>query len=244
MPQDLDHLIALQRLDTAAADARRLMAETPHRLAALDAHLGSAQAVLAHARDRKTQDEAERRTLEKDVAAVRSRRSKFLDQTIEVKTNKEFHALQHEIQTAEQEISRLEDRILENMVAADDVAAAIKAAEAALKEAERAVTAQKQALEDERRQAEASIETIARERQAIVAETSPAAIAMFDTVARGRKGQVVAEVRGGMCSVCHVRVRPQIDQDVRRRERIVQCENCQRILYHVSPAVASGGTSA
>jgi predicted nucleic acid-binding Zn-ribbon protein len=41
-----------------------------------------------------------------------------------------------------------------------------------------------------------------------------------------------------------VRVRPQIDQDVRRRERIVQCENCQRILYHVPPAAAAGGTSA
>src|SRR6187455_1414605 len=104
MSQDLDHLIALQRLDTAALDARRLIAETPQRLAELDAQLGAAQAALAHARDRKTQNEAERRTLEKDVAAVRARRSKFLDQTIEVKTNKEFHALQHEIQTAEQEI--------------------------------------------------------------------------------------------------------------------------------------------
>jgi len=106
------------------------------------------------------------------------------------------------------------------------------------------VSAQKQALEDGRRQAEGSIETIARERQAIVEETSPAAIAMFDTVARGRKGQVVAEVRGGMRSVCHVRVRPQIDQDVRRRERIVQCENCQRILYYVPPAAAAGGRPA
>jgi uncharacterized protein len=244
MSQDLDHLIALQRLDTAALDARRLIAETPQRLAALDAQLGSAQAALAHARDRKTQNEAERRTLEKDVAAVRARRSKFLDQTIEVKTNKEFHALQHEIQTAEQEIARLEDRILENMVAADDVAAAIRAAESALKEAERAVSAQKQALEEGRRHAEGSIETIARERQAIVAETSPAAIAVFDAVARGRKGQVVAEIRGGMCSVCHVRVRPQIDQEVRRREHIVQCENCTRILYYAPPAAAAGGSSA
>ena len=67
---------------------------------------------------------------------------------------------------------------------------------------------------------------------------------MFEAVARARKSPAVAEVRGGMCSVCHVRVRPQIDQDVRRRERIVQCENCQRILYHVPPAAAAGGTSA
>ena len=157
MSQDLDHLIALQRLDTAAADARRLIATAPQRLAALEAQLASAQATLADARDRRTQNEAERRTLEKDLAALRARRSKFLDQTIEVKTNKEFQALQHEIQTAEQEIARLEDRILDNMVAADEVAATIRGAESALKEAERAVTAQKQALEDERRQAETSI---------------------------------------------------------------------------------------
>jgi uncharacterized protein len=244
MSRDLDRLIALQRLDTAAAEARRLIAATPQHLAALDGQLGSAQAALAAARDRKTHNDAERRTLEKDVAIVRARRSKFLDQTIEVKTNKEFHALQHEIQTAEQEIARLEDRILENMVAADDVAAAIRGAEAASKEAERTVTAQTQALEDVRRQAEVSIETIAREREALVAETSPAAMAIFDAVARGRKGQVVAEVRGGLCSVCHVRVRPQIDQEVRRGERIVQCENCQRILYHVPPAAAAGGAPA
>ena len=244
MSQDLDHLIALQQLDLDAGEARRLIAATPQRLAALDAQLGDAHSALADARNRKTQNETERRALDKDLAIVKARRSKFLDQTIEVKTNREFQALQHEIQGADQEIGRLEDRILENMMAADDVGVAIRAAEAALKEAERAVTVQKQALEDERRRAEVSLDGIARERKAVVGAASPSAIAMFEAVARARKSPALAEVRSGLCSVCHVRVRPQIDQDVRRREHIVQCENCQRILYYARPAAAAGSAPA
>jgi predicted nucleic acid-binding Zn-ribbon protein len=232
MSHDLDHLIELQQLETAAEGARRLVAATPQRIAGLDAQLAAAETALATAREQKVQSETERRTLEKDLAAIRARRSKFLDQTIEVKTNREYHALQHEIQMADDEIKRLEDRILENMLALDDTNAVIAEAEAARTEAEGAVTAQKQTLEIERKHAEGSLAEIARQREAVAARISPQAYAIFDTVSRGRKSPAVAAVVNGLCSVCHVRIRPQIDQDVRRREQIVQCESCTRILYH------------
>ena len=50
--------------------------------------------------------------------------------------------------------------------------------------------------------------------------------------------RLVAEARDGICTICHVRLRPQVFNDVRRNEAIVQCESCQRILYYV-PAPAS-----
>jgi predicted nucleic acid-binding Zn-ribbon protein len=244
MSQDLDHLIALQQLETAADEARRLVAATPQRIAGLDAQLAASGAALAAARETKAQGEADRRALDKDLAAVKARRSKFLDQTIEVKTNREYQALQHEIQMADDEIRRLEDGILENMLAIDDISTAIIDAEAAQKEAERAVTAQKQALDAERRRAEGSLEEIARQRQVLAGKISPAAYAVFDTVSRGRKSPAVAAVVGGLCSVCHVRIRPQIDQDVRRREHIVQCESCTRILYHPALHAPAGSAQA
>jgi len=243
MSQDMDHLIALQQLESAAEAARRLVAATPQRIAGLDAQLAAAEAALAAAREQKARLESDRRTLDKDMAAVKARRSKFLDQTIEVKTNREYHALQHEIQMAEEEIKRLEDRVLENMLAHDDANASIAEAEAARSEAERAVTVQKQTLEAEQARAEASLEDIARERETLVPKISPSAYAIFDTVSRGRKSPAVAAVVGGLCSVCHVRVRPQIDQDVRRREHVVQCESCTRILYH-PPVQTPAGTAS
>ena len=161
-----------------------------------------------------------------------------------MKTNREYQALQHEIQMADDEIKRLEDRILENMLALDEIAASIAKAEAAQKDAARSVSDQKQAFAAERRSADASLEEIAQQRQRLIAQISPAAFAVFDTVSRGRRSPAVAPVVGGLCSVCHVRVRPQIDQDVRRREQIVQCESCTRILYHPVPETPAGSARA
>jgi predicted nucleic acid-binding Zn-ribbon protein len=65
----------------------------------------------------------------------------------------------------------------------------------------------------------------------LVAEISVPVMSTFDIVARGRKGIAVAEAREGHCTVCHVRLRPQIFNEIRRNEAIIQCESCQRILY-------------
>jgi hypothetical protein len=235
MAPDLERLLELQRLDTAAEDARKTIASCPQRIAALDAQLESARDALVDAKARKTQNESERRALEKDLATVRARRSKYQDQSMEVKTNREFHAIQHEMQAADEEIKRLEDQLLENMLAADEIAAAAKAADAAHTDAERSVTAQKQALTEERDRLDRSLADLARSRAALAATIAPDAYAVYDTVSRGRKQPAVAEARDGLCVVCHVRLRPQIYQEIRRNSHIVQCESCQRIMFYVPP---------
>ena len=59
---------------------------------------------------------------------------------------------------------------------------------------------------------------------------------MFEQVAKVRKGVALCSAtRDGLCSVCHVRLRPQVFQQVRHNDAIVQCDSCQRILYYVPP---------
>jgi predicted nucleic acid-binding Zn-ribbon protein len=51
-----------------------------------------------------------------------------------------------------------------------------------------------------------------------------------------RKGiAVTMATRDGLCSVCHVRLRPPVFQQVRANDAIIQCDSCQRILYYVPP---------
>ena len=56
---------------------------------------------------------------------------------------------------------------------------------------------------------------------------------LFERISHGRKGIAVAEARDGLCTVCHVRLRPQIFNEVRRNDTLVQCDSCTRILYFV-----------
>ncbi|HYN65168.1 MAG TPA: C4-type zinc ribbon domain-containing protein, partial [Candidatus Limnocylindrales bacterium] len=73
-------------------------------------------------------------------------------------------------------------------------------------------------------------------RESLLAAMEPRLIALFEQVARARKGVAICSAtRDGLCSVCHVRLRPQVFQLVRQNDSIIQCDTCQRILYYVPP---------
>jgi predicted nucleic acid-binding Zn-ribbon protein len=86
---------------------------------------------------------------------------------------------------------------------------------------------------------EGEMSELASARAKIVAELSREAVALFEHVSRARKGHAMAEARAHMCTACHVRLRPQVFNDVRRGDRLVQCESCTRILYIVPPKPAA-----
>src|SRR5512142_2320641 len=109
MLPDLERLIKLQQLDDFVERARRTIAEHPARVQALDDRLNAAREQVAAARQRVTEGQADRRALEKDLATVQGRLSKFKDQLMEVKTNREYQAMQKEIEVAQQDVRAIED---------------------------------------------------------------------------------------------------------------------------------------
>ena len=233
MHADLDRLIALQKLDTAAHAAQRRLAEGPDRESAMEARLGAARELLAGAKSRLAENQQARRDIEKNVAVHQGRLSKFREQAMAVKTNQEYHAVQKEIGFAQGEIKTLEDTILERMLDADDMNAAVKRYEADLAADQKAVDAERRAMTAELGDLKAALERIAMERRVLVGALEPQLLTMFEQVSRKRNGIAVSEAREGICTICHVRLRPQVFNTVRRNEAITQCDTCNRILYFV-----------
>jgi uncharacterized protein len=238
MNADLSRLIELQQIELDAEEARRKIADEPRQTQALDARLAAAQKAVADARQQLTDSQTLRRTIEKDLAAIQGRLSKYKDQLMEVKTNREYQAMQKEIETAQLEVRALEDRVLERMLEGDELIGAVKAAEARLKDEEKAVASEREALVRQIEMLHRQLEQTSVTRGTLVSRIDPQALAVYERVARGRKGVGVAQARDGICSVCHVRLRPQIYNEVRRNETILQCDSCQRILYFVAPQPA------
>jgi predicted nucleic acid-binding Zn-ribbon protein len=128
----LASLKALQRLDTAADAARKRLGEMPAAEHAIEAGLATATGSVDAVKTRIQENQAGRRALEKDVAAVDTRLARFDDHKAAIKTNHEFQALLHEISTAKAEKTAIEDKILVFMEEAETLAADLKAAEAAV----------------------------------------------------------------------------------------------------------------
>jgi len=242
MNADLERLIALQKLDSTADAARRKLAAEPEHEQALEARLEAARQQVAAAKEQVAANKNARAQLEKDVAVQQGRLSKFRDTAMAVKTNQEYHAVQHEITFAQGEIKKIEDAILERMIENDDLATALKAAEANLVAESRAVEAERKSGSAAHIEMQATLERIAAERAALVAGLDKNALATFEAVSRKRNGVALSEARGGMCTVCQIRLRPQVFNTVLRNDSILQCDHCNRILYYV-PIPASAATA-
>jgi predicted nucleic acid-binding Zn-ribbon protein len=236
---DLQHLIRLQQLDTHIESARRRIAEIPAVQGALAARLEQTIAAVAAVKERLATSQTERKKIEAEVSAIQTRLSKYKGQLLDLKTNKEYQTMQHEIATAEEAIRSHEDRVLERMEEAENLARELKAAEAELKAQQGAIAAERTALDGEAATLQRTMDDASATRVGVAKALSPEALRLFEHVSRQRKGLAVAEARDGSCSVCHVRMRPQMFNEVRRGESLIQCESCLRILYAAPPPAAT-----
>jgi len=236
MLPDLERLIQLQHLETTIADARAAIAQHPQKLAALDTRLGEAKAAVESVKEQQKTNHDRRRELEKDVALYQGRLTKFKDQLMAVKTNREYQAMQHEIATAQGDLGSVEEKVLERMLEADDLTAASKRAEATPAAQSREIELEKKALNQELASTETALKESTEARATLVKALEPRLVALFEQVAKVRKGVAVCSAtRDGLCSVCHVRLRPSVFQQIRHNDSIVQCDSCQRVLYWIPP---------
>jgi uncharacterized protein len=244
MHPDLQHLIQLQDLDLAADRARRRIVELPTAQQALEARVAEKTVAVTRIKEQIAAGQAARRDEEKELAVVQGRLSKYKGQLMEVKTNKEYQAMQKEMAAAEHDVRAHEDKLLEHMEQAEAFASDLKAAEAAQKAEQAVVARDLEVLEAERTQIQIEQELVrlTAARKEVVATLSRDVLALFERVAHGRKGVAVAEARDGLCTVCHVRLRPQVFNEVRRNDGLHQCDSCTRILYYVPPSAP--GTAA
>ena len=119
---------------------------------------------------------------------------------MEVKTNKEYQAMQHEIAVAEHEVRAHEDKLLEHMEEAE-TSPPSEGGGGGAEGGAGEVDARQKPLEAERGDARAGARAgSTAERAALVAELVPQALALFEPSRSGRKGVAVAEARDGLCT--------------------------------------------
>jgi predicted nucleic acid-binding Zn-ribbon protein len=231
MNSDLKQLIRLQSVDLSIQELRTRIDACPGISKALDDKLRSAKAALESAKERAKTDVGSRKKFESDIVATEAKISKYRDQMMAVKTNEEYRALQHEIEHAQNAIRKIEDDILNLMMAAETSQAEIKAAETQLSEEQRKIDAERSQLDAQNKRDLSALEAYVKERKEIEATISSDLLPQYERVRRHRGGIAIGPARDYVCEVCKVRIRPQVFQEIRKNDKIIACDACQRILY-------------
>src|SRR5215472_691359 len=242
MHPHLKSLVELQDVDHRLNGIRERLSRFPKRLAEVEGRATAAKQKVAAAKEAHTTGLKERKTYELDVEQWKERVKKYRNQSAEVKTNEAYKALVHEIENAESEVTKAEDRLLERMVSGEEYDRQVKAAEAALKEIEAATGKERQAIQAEYNAAQKELAAAEAARATAVAEVPEDLVDHYERLARKHGGIALAEIRGESCGQCGVHIRPHVIQKLHRleNEEFFHCETCTRIVYYADHAAAPG----
>ena len=233
MEPNLERLIRLQEYCLAIEEQAKKLSAMPARIQDLEQSLARHRADVAKTRDELAESQKLRRKLEGDLQAIETKIGKYQGQLMEVKTNKEYTAMLHEIETVKEERSSIETRILQSMDAGEAVEEGIRQKEAALALEQERVAAGVTSLKQEEREAADRKATLEGEKARLESELAPELVAEFNRVARVRGGVAVARVVDGLCQGCSVRIQPRVLQQIRRNEGLLRCDSCKRFLYYI-----------
>jgi predicted nucleic acid-binding Zn-ribbon protein len=240
----IPRLIEVQRVDLRIAALRADLDAFPKRIREADARLAGAKKEVAAAKEALAASLRERKKFELDVEQWKERARKYRDQSGAVKTNEAYKALLHEIANAEAEVAKAEDRLLEQLMAAEEFDRRLKAAEAASKDAEKVVQAERKQIDAERAALKKELEAALAEREVALSPVPEDLRDHYLRIAKRHHGVALAEARNEQCLGCGMRVLPHVNQELRRvgDETIFHCETCGRILYFTEPAPASAAS--
>ena len=185
-------------------------------------------------------DRQKRRTaFERDIAAFEDQEARYRKQLDAVTNQQQFEAKQHEITGVQAKRSELETQVLTLMDEEESLASAHPALAAALLKAEQESAAAHEKF--------ATSEAVLREKLASLDARRAAALEKLDAAARtryermraGRAGRAIGAIENGACGTCFHGLSPSAASDARRREKLVPCEGCGRLLMLPPEGAAS-----
>ncbi len=239
MKEELSQLIALQETDLEIRRLQEEIAALPLRQQELKAQFAEANQEFLALQANHDVALAQRRGLEDDLVEEQQKHEKFKADLMKATNEREYTTAIREIDATKKTISTYETEILKLMEKLEQLEAQVNERAPQI-EASRAELAQQVAVLQAAVVAdETKLGATQTERLQHFEALGAGVRATYNRLSRSRNGVVIAEARNYSCTSCRVTIRPQVFNDIRRAETIIECENCERILYYRAEAATA-----
>lgn len=228
---EFEKLIQLQELDINLRKLATELSDIPRLIEGVEQKMKADSELVLRAKDKLAQNQKKRRDLESDVKDLKAQIAKYKKQLNEVKTNKEYTALLKEIQEIQEKIDRLEEEIIKELLAADEIEEEIRTATFKQKNEEEHLKQEIEALNQRKKDLEQQKIELQQQREALLPTIPKSQLQLYLNIARKRGGIALSRVTDEFCSMCQMRIRPQMLNEIRDMSKIHLCESCGRILY-------------
>ena len=232
--EQLKTLVEMQKLDDQIGRYRILQLELPKQLSEIVDRVEQATATLLAVETEKAELNKKQRAMEGDIKQHGDQARKYATQLSEIKTNKEYKALNSEIAYLKEKISELESQEIELMDLETEIKVRVDEAKKELVAAEKAKRDQEGELRAQIDSLETKIEETRAQRNKLAATLPNQIIKQYGNMIKNKNNVAVAWNKDGSCGACGFVIRPQIRIELQLFKRLIPCENCGRILIDSS----------
>lgn len=232
MEEQLLTLAEMQKLDDKIGQYRILQDVLPKQLHEINEKVEQATIDLLAGETEKAEVNKMQRALEGEVKTHQAQSKKYATQLAEIKTNKEYKALNSEIAYLKEKISEIESQLLELIDSETEIKSRIVEYKKALNEAEANKRAKEGDLKAQIDTLEEKIESTKAQRNKLAVTLPVALIKRYGNMIKNKDNQAVAYTHDGSCGGCGFVIRQQMRIELQLRKKVVYCENCGRILLN------------
>ncbi|MBW2163191.1 MAG: hypothetical protein JRF43_01740 [Deltaproteobacteria bacterium] len=231
MKTELAILIRLQGIDLELRKINEEKSSAPKHLEDLQEHLSSKNAELNELNERIAEIQKRKVDVEDEFELENVRFGKSQKKLFSLKTNREYQALQKEINEIKKTNTAREDEILAIMEEISSLQEEIKEKKEQVKQYRKEIRAEKKRIKQLDARLDAKTATLTEDRQTVSKDINPNLLSKYNFLKDKRACIAVAAVSDGVCSACNMNIPPQLYNELLRDEKILTCPSCQRLIY-------------
>jgi uncharacterized protein len=229
--EKLEKLWSLQQVDCQLDEIQILRGELPMEVSDLEDELAGLDTRIKKIKGNVKEAEQEVARLQNSSKEADALVKKYQKQLDEVKNNREYEALQKEIENCKLDAQLFDKR-------AKEAKGAVETQKNSLTIAEAKFNARKQDLDAKKQELAGIIEKTEQEEKKLRQRSEEARRGIEDRLLRAydrtrttyRNGLAVVPVERNSCGGCFNSIPPQVQLEVALHKKIIACEHCGRIL--------------
>lgn len=230
MQESLRALLELQKTDQDLHELEQFKVDIPNQLDTMETAQSEAETRLSDQETKVEDIEKDRRQYERDLEAAQEQVKKYQGQLFSVKTNKEYDALQAEIQAQKNRISELEDAILQLITEVETEQETLETIRGETESLIERFGEERTALESRLSAVDEDVAVKMDERKRMALRVENRVLKVYDRIRRNLRGMTVVPLKKGACSGCFHVIPLQVIMQIRQGRRLISCESCGRIL--------------
>ena len=224
-------LVELQGLDTQIFKLVAELESIPQRIKQAEENFKEKADNLKNLEDNLKRIQVKRKEKEGDLESKEGAIKKYQSQLNQVKTNREYSALQDEISRVKADNSLIEEDIIGLLDQIDAENQKMAKEKEFLKQEETQLAKDRERLVGEEGKIKIALDDLKNQRVVLAEKIDKEMLFKYERIVKKGDNRAVVPVLNYACQGCFRVMPAQVINEIRMHDRLIFCENCARILY-------------